>query len=107
VDALSIYQVSLKGQKIRKRAHVLISGRVQGVFFRVRTTERALRLGVMGWVRNLPNGKVEAVFEGEEERVASLIEFCRHGPSYAVVKDVDVTWETPTGEFESFEMKHG
>lgn len=68
--------------------------------------ERALRLGVNGWVRNLPDGKLEAVFEGEEDQVKSLIEFCKHGPSRAVVTDVDVKWETPIMESSSFQVRY-
>ena len=84
------------------RAHVLISGRVQGVFFRSSVREQASELGVKGWVRNLPEGQVEAVFEGEEEAVKKLIEFCRHGPPRARVSNADVTWETYVGEFIHF-----
>ena len=87
---------------MKVRAHVLISGRVQGVFFRARTMERALRAGLTGWVCNLPDGRVEAVFEGEEEAVKALIDFCRQGPRGAVVTDVDVKWEPFTGEFKEF-----
>ena len=84
------------------RAHVLVSGRVQGVFFRSSIREQAFELGVKGWVRNLPDGQVEAVFEGEEEVVKKLIEFCRQGPPRARVSNVDVTWETYVGEFIHF-----
>ena len=54
----------------------------------------------------MPDGRVEGVFEGEEKGVAALVEFCRHGPSRAVVTDVDIAWEEPTGEFGSFKMQH-
>ena len=86
------------------RAHVYVSGRVQGVFFRWYTREEALRLGVKGWVRNLPDGRVEAVFEGEKEAVEQMIEFCRRGPPAARVEKVEVSWETPTGEFSTFKI---
>ncbi|MEM2478473.1 MAG: acylphosphatase, partial [Thermoproteota archaeon] len=75
------------------RAHVYVSGRVQGVFFRYETKSLADRLGVKGWVRNLPDGRVEAVFEGEEETVMKMIEFCKKGPPGARVTDVKVEWE--------------
>ncbi|MCW4010161.1 MAG: acylphosphatase [Candidatus Bathyarchaeota archaeon] len=91
---------------MKARAHIHVSGRVQGVFFRARTTERAVRLDVTGWICNLPDGRVEAVFEGEEEAVAAIVEFCRRGPSRAVVTDMDVKWESPTGEFKNFKMQH-
>lgn len=86
------------------RAHVFISGRVQGVFFRHETRLRAIRNNVSGWIRNLPDGRVEAVFEGEKENVEAMIEFCRRGPPGAVVKDVKVIWESPTGEFKGFQI---
>ena len=73
-------------------------GRVQGVFFRAATRERARSLDVAGWVRNRPDGSVEAVFEGPRERVESLVAWCRRGPAGAHVEDVDVRWEPPAGE---------
>jgi acylphosphatase len=84
------------------RAHVLVSGRVQGVFFRSETSLYAERLGVKGWVRNLPDGRVEAVFEGEEADVKQLVDFCRKGPSGARITNVNVAWEAYTGEFLGF-----
>ena len=76
----------------------MVSGRVQGVFFRSETRQRADSLGLAGWVRNNTDGSVEAVFEGECERVESMVEWCRRGPSSAHVEDVDVTWEEPQSE---------
>jgi acylphosphatase len=90
---------------LKARAHVYVSGRVQGVFFRSETQDEAIRHGLTGWVRNLPNGRVEAVFEGEKENVEKLIEFCRKGPPGARVTKVDVTWEDYTGQFKSFTMR--
>jgi acylphosphatase len=81
-----------------KRAHVVVRGRVQGVYFRASTDERARSLAVAGWVRNLPDGAVEAVFEGEDERVESLVAWCGRGPSGSRVDDVAVKWEAPRGE---------
>jgi len=80
------------------RARVVIRGRVQGVFFRAETRDRARSLGVRGWVRNVPDGTVEAVFEGERERIESLLTWCRRGPTLADVDDVEAHWETPQGE---------
>ena len=88
-----------------KRAHVLISGRVQGVFFRACTREEAQRLGLCGWVRNLADGRVEAVFEGEEKPVAQMIAWCHAGPAYALFRNVEVSMEEYTGEFDSFSIK--
>jgi acylphosphatase len=92
---------------MKVRAHVFISGMVQGVFFRSETRDEAKKLGVKGWVRNLSDGRVEAVFEGEEKSVKELIEFCRRGPPGARVTDVDIIWENYTGEFRNFEVRYG
>jgi acylphosphatase len=75
------------------RAHVWVSGRVQGVFFRAYTEEEAQRLGLCGWVRNLRDGRVEAVFEGPKDRVDQMINWCHHGPPSARVTNVQITWE--------------
>jgi acylphosphatase len=89
---------------VKARAHVFVTGRVQGVFFRSQTKHNADRYNVKGWVRNLPDGRVEAVFEGEREAVQKLIEFCKHGSSGARVTNVELTWETYTGEFDRFKF---
>jgi len=80
------------------RARVRVTGLVQGVYFRAETAERAAALGLGGWVRNAPDGAVEVVFEGSEERVVSLVAWCRRGPRGARVDDVTVEWEEPRGE---------
>jgi acylphosphatase len=87
---------------MKARAHVFVSGFVQGVFFRHEVRRNATRHGVTGWVRNLRDGRVEAVFEGEKKAVEEMIEFCRQGPPSATVKNVEVCWETPTCEDEHF-----
>jgi acylphosphatase len=79
------------------RYRVLISGRVQGVFFRDTCRQMAERHGVNGWVRNLPDGRVEAVFEGPDGEVGQLVEWSRHGPGPAVVQGVRVQAEPPEG----------
>jgi acylphosphatase len=81
-----------------KRAHVIVRGQVQGVFFRAEARDRAASLDLGGWIRNNPDGTVEAVFEGEDERVESIVEWCRRGPALAQVEYVDVSWEQPQGE---------
>jgi len=81
-----------------KRAHVIVHGSVQGVFFRAETRDRARSLGLGGWVRNAPEGTVEAVFEGDDDRVDSMVEWCRRGPQGAQVDDVEVKWLAPEGE---------
>ena len=80
------------------RAWAVIRGRVQGVFFRAETRDRARSLGLSGWVRNAPDGSVEAVFEGDRERIESILDWCRRGPSLAEVDDVDIAWEEPRVE---------
>ncbi len=91
---------------MKARARILVSGIVQGVFFRYHTRELAQRLGVHGWVRNTHDGRVEAVFEGEKETVERMLNFCRHGPSGARITNVEVKWENYRGEFSSFEVRY-
>ena len=88
----------------RTRAHVYVSGRVQGVFFRATTRERANEHDVSGWVRNLADGRVEAVFEGPDEAVEAMVEFCQEGSSRARVDEVEVSVEEPEG-LSGFEIK--
>lgn len=84
------------------RAHVRISGRVQGVFYRSTTRDRAEQLGLTGWVRNTSDGKVEAIFEGEETAIKDMIVWCHKGPGFADVSDVTVEYQKFLGEFEEF-----
>ncbi|RMD83113.1 MAG: acylphosphatase [Candidatus Dadabacteria bacterium] len=79
------------------RLHLFVSGRVQGVWYRGSMADRAASLGVAGWVRNLPDGRVEAVIEGPPEEVAKLVEWCRQGPPAARVEDVVVEEQEPEG----------
>jgi acylphosphatase len=88
------------------RAHIFVSGIVQGVGFRWSMQRMARRLGVKGWVRNLPDGRVEAVFEGPRDRVEELIDWAKRGPSWAVVEGVEVRWEKYRGEFTDFEIRY-
>jgi acylphosphatase len=89
-----------------KRNHVVIEGRVQGVFFRTNTQRMAASLGLTGWVRNLSDGRVEAVFEGEESNLAVMLEWCWKGPPYAAVRRVDVTDEPYTGDYTVFSVRY-
>jgi acylphosphatase len=82
----------------RARARVVISGRVQGVYFRASTEDEARSHGLTGWVRNTRAGEVEAVFEGERTAVEAMIAWCHRGPPAARVTNVTVTWEEPRGE---------
>jgi len=88
------------------RARVVIEGTVQGVFFRHHTRETARKLGVRGWVRNQRDGSVEAVFEGDRERVDQIIEWCHRGPSGAMVARVRIDWEDYRGEFDDFSVTY-
>ncbi len=88
----------------KTRAHIYVSGKVQGVFFRQNAKRQAQIRGVCGWVSNLPDGRVEAVFEGEEAAVNEVVDYCRHGPSFAKVEAFEVTTESYTGEFVDFKI---
>ena len=88
------------------RAHIIVSGLVQGVFFRVTTRQKAVSLGLRGWVKNLANGQVEAVFEGEKEKVQEMVEWTRKGFDSAQVDDIKVEWEEYTGKFSDFEVRY-
>ena len=88
----------------RLRAHVTIDGRVQGVNFRASAHQQARTIGVEGWVRNLDDGRVEAVFEGSEASVKRMINWCYSGPRPARVDRVDVEWEQPTGQERGFQI---
>ena len=87
---------------MKVRAHLLVSGRVQGVNFRHSTLLEAQILGVNGWVRNLMDGRVEAVFEGEEHAVKTLVNYCRQGPPSAKVNNLEVSYGPFKGEFSNF-----
>ena len=87
-----------------KRINVFVSGRVQGVAFRWVTVDVAQQLGVTGWVRNLQDGRVEVMAEGEEERLKEFIEYLKRGPRYSKVNDIQVDWGAYKGEFRSFEV---
>jgi acylphosphatase len=88
------------------RAHIVISGRVQGVAFRIATVEEAQRLGLDGWVRNLRDGRVEALVEGERPKVEALVAWCHHGPPPARVMDVQVSWEPAQGGLGPFDISY-
>jgi acylphosphatase len=88
-----------------KRVRVWIAGRVQGVWYRSNARTKAIELGLKGWVKNLWDGRVEAVFEGETQAIKEIIEWCKKGPPLAKVRQIEVKWEEPTGEFVDFFMK--
>jgi len=89
----------------RIRAKVRFKGRVQGVGFRYFTVRKAQDHGLTGWVRNLPNGEVEAVFEGKEADIRSALDLCRQGPAGGKVSEMLIDWENFSGEFEDFSVR--
>jgi acylphosphatase len=88
------------------RVHVFVGGKVQGVYFRQKTMETARSHGVTGWVRNLPDGRVEAVLEGDESSVKNVIEWCKIGPPKAQVENVNAIFESYTGKFSEFTISY-
>jgi acylphosphatase len=89
----------------QERAHVRISGQVQGVFFRDSTREKAQELELNGWVKNLPDGSVEALFEGPSDKVREMIGWCEEGPRHASVENVDTDFESAGGDLDGFEVR--
>lgn len=96
---------SRSSQRSHARAHVLVSGRVQGVFFRDATRQKAQALGLSGWVANMDDGRVEAFFEGDSGAVEEAVRWCGEGPEQAAVEDVDTSYEEPRGESGGFEVR--
>ena len=86
------------------RAHIFISGRVQGVFFRRNIKNKAEKLELTGWVKNLADGRVEAIFEGEKEKIEGMIKWAKKGPFLAKVEKLEVAWENYEEDFQSFEI---
>lgn len=89
----------------KERAHVYISGDVQGVFFRGSTRQKAEELGLNGWVKNMPDGRVEAIFEGPTSAVQEMLDWCKEGPAQATVEDVDAEHEGIEEDLEGFEVR--
>lgn len=91
---------------MRKQIHLFVSGRVQGVYFRAETKAMADRLDLSGWVRNLRDGRVETVFQGEEEAVETMIAWCGKGPVFAAVDRVEMEEEPLAGDFDGFTIRY-
>ncbi len=89
----------------KKQVHLIISGRVQGVGFRYSTFHQAVNLGVFGWVRNIPNNKVEAMFEGDNHIVEQMVQWCYEGPPMSRVDNIEIVKQEYTGEFEDFSIR--
>ena len=87
------------------RAHIFVEGKVQGVYYRVWVRTQAEKLGLTGWVKNLADGRVEAVFEGPKDKVEEIISKCKIGSSVAGVKRIDIKREKATGEHAGFEIE--
>lgn len=92
---------------MNKRVHVWVSGQVQGVFFRASARDKAVGLGLSGWARNLPDGRVEILAEGEPRRIAEFLDWCRTGPPRARVEECRVIEEAPLGESGEFTVRRG
>jgi acylphosphatase len=88
------------------RAHIRVFGRVQGVLFRQNAAAMARRLGVSGYVRNLDDGSVEAVYEGDRGSVEEIVEWTKRGPPHAKVESYRLEWGEPTGEFAGFSVRY-
>ncbi len=88
------------------RLHIVIEGIVQGVFFRAGTIEESRKLGLTGWVKNSPDGRVESVFEGHIYKIEQIVEWCKKGPPGAVVRNVETNWEQVTGDYDTFTIKY-
>ena len=89
-----------------KRVNIIVSGWVQGVFFRYTTRRKAQALNLTGWVKNESDGTVKIVAEGQEEDLQALVKWCYNGIKLAKVEKVDIKWEEATGEFNQFEIKY-
>ena len=89
---------------MNRRVRITISGRVQGVFFRASTRDKAVSLGLTGWVRNLHDGRVEVLAEGAAARIAALLGWCQYGPPQARVEECRVSEESPRGDFDEFRV---
>lgn len=87
------------------RAHIVVSGLVQGVFFRANTETKALELGLYGRVRNLKDGTVDIIVEGSQKKIQKLVEWCHDGPPHAHVTDVKMEWQEPSGQFHNFSIE--
>jgi len=99
---LDIREVNADNSSETGRAHVKITGRVQGVYYRASMLQEAQKLGLTGWVMNCPDGSVKAIAEGPRDKIDRLIAWCKNGPPGARVTDINVRWETPKHAFRGF-----
>ena len=89
-----------------KRVHIIVQGRVQGIFFRANTRDKAVQLGLTGWVRNLDSDKVEVMAEGDDDSIKQLVSYCRQGPPSAHVDDIKVEFEEPKKDLGPFSIRY-
>ncbi|HHE76436.1 MAG TPA: acylphosphatase [Candidatus Parcubacteria bacterium] len=94
----------IKGDKI-VRAHIFVSGVVQGVFFRASVAEKARNLDLSGWIKNLDDGRVEIIFEGSEERIKKMVFWIRSEPGMWRIKDIQIEWQSYKEDFNNFEIR--
>ena len=91
---------------VLKRIHIFVTGRVQGVFFRQSTRVIAIKNNVNGWVRNLDDGRVEIIAEGEIQYIDAFVDWCKTGPANSRIDEFELSEENSTGEFENFEVRY-
>lgn len=95
-----------RDEKEKVRVHIFVSGRVQGIFFRENTKKKAEKLAISGWVKNLRDGRLEAVFEGDRENIEKMVNWAKKGPIWAKIDDFSLVWEDYVGEFKDFEIRY-
>ena len=88
------------------RAHIFASGKVQGVWYRESARKKTEKMSITGWIKNLSDGRVEAIFEGSKGNVEKMVNWARKGPIWAKIEALDVVWEDCLGEFEGFEIRY-
>ena len=91
---------------MKKQLHIIVSGRVQGVFFRANAQKQARKLNLKGWCKNLPDRTVEILLEGEESQLEKFLVWCRKGPMFARVDNIETKWKRATGEFNLFSIRY-
>ena len=102
----TVFKKKEKEKEEKIRAHIFVSGKVQGVFYRESTKKKAERLGVLGWIKNLRDGRVEAIFEGDKGNVEEMVNWARKGPIWAKIEALELIWDDYQGEFKGFEIRY-
>jgi len=99
-------KIEQKNEKEKMRVHIFVSGRVQGIFFRENTKKKAEKLAISGWVKNLRDGRLEAIFEGDRENIEKMVNWAKKGPIWAKIDDFSLVWEDYLGQFKDFEIRY-